>query len=61
MAWLWLRHQPGSALARWFHGRVGPRAKKVTIVALAIRQADHIAREMADAKCCLGSGHGSID
>lgn len=38
MAWLWLRHQPGSALARWFHDRVrrlGPRAKKVTIVALA--------------------------
>lgn len=38
MAWLWLRHQPGSALARWFHdrvGRLGPRAKKVTIVALA--------------------------
>lgn len=38
MAWLWLRHQPGSALTRWFHdrvGRLGPRAKKVTIVALA--------------------------
>lgn len=38
MAWLWLRHQPGSALARWYHDRVrqlGPRAKKVTIVALA--------------------------
>lgn len=38
MAWLWLRHQPGSALARWFLdrvGRLGPRTKKVTIVALA--------------------------
>ena len=38
MAWLWLRHQPGSALARWFHDRVrrlGARARKVTIVALA--------------------------
>jgi transposase len=38
MAWLWLRHQPGSALARWFHDRVrrlGLRARKVTIVALA--------------------------
>ena len=22
MAWLWLRHQPGSALARWYHERV---------------------------------------
>jgi len=21
MAWLWLRHQPVSALARWYHGR----------------------------------------
>jgi transposase len=37
MAWLWLRHQPGSALARWYHDRVrlGGRLKKVTIVALA--------------------------
>ncbi|ESX63779.1 transposase [Mesorhizobium sp. LSHC420B00] len=38
MAWLWLRHQPGSALARWYHDRVrqlGPRSKKVSIVALA--------------------------
>jgi transposase len=23
LAWLWLRHQPGSALTRWFHERVG--------------------------------------
>src|SRR4029077_17928636 len=23
VAWLWLRHQPGSALSRWFHDRVG--------------------------------------
>ncbi len=22
LAWLWLRHQPGSALSRWFHQRV---------------------------------------
>jgi len=38
MAWLWLRHQPDSALARWYHERVrrlGPRTRKVTIVALA--------------------------
>jgi transposase len=38
MAWLWLRHQPNSALARWFHDRVrrdGGRMKKVAIVALA--------------------------
>jgi transposase len=38
MAWLWLRHQPGSALARWYHDRVrrnGGRMRKVAIVALA--------------------------
>jgi transposase len=38
LAWLWLRHQPQSALARWFHARLaGARkgARKTTIVALA--------------------------
>ena len=38
LAWLWLRHQPDSALARWFHARVkrnGGRLRKTTIVALA--------------------------
>ncbi len=38
LAWLWLRHQPGSALARWFQARVaadGGRRKKTHIVALA--------------------------
>jgi len=38
LAWLWLRHQPQSALARWFHERVrrnGGRLRKSTIVALA--------------------------
>jgi transposase len=38
LAWLWLRHQPGSALSSWFHERVrrdGGRLRKVTIVALA--------------------------
>ena len=38
MAWLWLRHQPRSALALWFEDRVrqnGGRLKKTTIVALA--------------------------
>jgi transposase len=38
LAWLWLRHQPHSALARWFHERVGDnggRLRKTTIVALA--------------------------
>jgi transposase len=38
LAWLWLRHQPRSALSQWFHARVshnGGRYKKTTIVALA--------------------------
>ena len=34
LAWLWLRHQPQSALALWF-SRNGGRLKKPTIVALA--------------------------
>ena len=37
-AWLWLRHQPGSALSRWFQERMqatGGRYKKTAIVALA--------------------------
>ena len=38
MSWLWLRHQPNPALARWFNERVqrnGGRMNKSTIVALA--------------------------
>lgn len=37
LAWLWLRHQPDSALSRWFHQRVGMngRIRKVMITALA--------------------------
>jgi transposase len=38
LAWLWLRHQPDSALSRWFRTRTanaGKRAKRIAIVALA--------------------------
>ena len=38
LAWLWLRYQPGSALARWFAGRVGTargRVRRIAAVALA--------------------------
>lgn len=38
LAWLWLRYQPGSALAHWFSKRLADgqgRMKKVLIVALA--------------------------
>jgi transposase len=38
LAWLWLRHQPESALSGWFRQRTGnasKRAKRIAIVALA--------------------------
>jgi transposase len=38
LSWLWLRHQPDSALSRWFKERVGDqkgRVRRIAIVALA--------------------------
>ena len=38
LAWLWLKHQPESALSRWFHARTGQgrgRIRRIAIVALA--------------------------
>jgi transposase len=38
LAWLWLRYQPGSALAMWFRERVGQlqgRTRRIAIVAMA--------------------------
>ena len=38
IAWLWLRYQPGSALATWFRERVGSlqgRTRRIAIVAMA--------------------------
>jgi transposase len=38
LAWLWVRHQPASALSRWFLARVGGatgRIRRIAIVALA--------------------------
>jgi transposase len=38
LAWLWLRHQPDSALSRWFITRTanaGKRTRRIAIVALA--------------------------
>ena len=37
LAWMWPRHQPGSGLSRWFHGRVGAtrgRFRRIMLVAL---------------------------
>jgi transposase len=35
LAWLWLRHQPQSALARWFNERARNGGRKTAIIALA--------------------------
>jgi transposase len=38
LAWLWVRHQPGSALSLWFRERVGDakgRRRRIAIVAVA--------------------------
>ena len=38
LSWLWLRYQPGSALAAWFRDRVGTlqgRTRRIAIVAMA--------------------------
>jgi transposase len=38
LAWLWLRHQPGSVLTQWFRQRVGTargRMRRIILVALA--------------------------
>jgi transposase len=42
LAWLWLRHQPDSAITRWFAARTqgaGKRSKRIMIVAVARRLA----------------------
>jgi transposase len=38
LAWLWIRHQPGSAISQWFVQRVGTargRVRRIAIVAVA--------------------------
>lgn len=53
MAWMWLRYQPGSALARWFAQRTqvgGPnkRGKRIAIVAVARKLAIALWRYLTD-------------
>jgi len=51
MAWLWLRHQPGSALARWFNERVGTtkgRMRRVMLVAMARKLVVALWKYLAD-------------
>ena len=38
LAWLWVRHQPGSKLSQWFRARVGEakgRIRRILITAVA--------------------------
>lgn len=51
LAWLWLRHQPGSAVARWFHDRVGEakgRMRRIMLVAMARKLVVALWRYVAD-------------
>lgn len=51
LAWLWLRHQPGSAVARWFHSRVGEakgRISRIMLVAMARKLVVALWRYVAD-------------
>jgi len=51
MAWMWLRYQPDSALARWFAQRTGganKRGKRIAIVAVARRLVISLWRYLKD-------------
>lgn len=51
LAWLWLRHQPASAVARWFHARVGEakgRMRRIMLVAMARKLVVALWRYVAD-------------
>ena len=51
MAWLWLRHQPGSALAQWFQERVGAskgRMRRIMLVAMARKLVVSLWKYLAD-------------
>jgi len=51
LSWLWLRHQPGSALTRWFHKRVGTtkgRMRRIMLVAMARKLMVALWRYIAD-------------
>lgn len=51
MAWMWLKYQPGSALAQWFARRTAgaaKRGKRIAIVAVARRLAIDVWRCLCD-------------
>jgi transposase len=50
VAWLWVRHQPRSALTAWYHARFGPgggRSRRIGIVAVARKLAIALWRYLA--------------
>ena len=54
LAWFWLRHQPDSALSRWFRARVGAakgRVRRIAIVALARVALRHPRASFPRARC----------
>lgn len=60
MAWMWLRHQPDSALAKWFAQRwaqsgQNKRAKRIAIVAVARRLAIALWRYLKDGELPQGA------
>ena len=59
LAWMWLRYQPGCALSRWFHDRLGGargRLRKVMIVALARKLLVALWRYLRDGAVPQGVG-----
>src|SRR5512142_1781695 len=51
LAWLWLRHQPASALAQWFDQRTGTtqgRLRRILVVALARKLMVALWRDLTD-------------
>ena len=63
LAWLWLQHQPQSALAQWFHrrlpGMTGRAARKRLIVALA-RKLFVALWKFTSAGVVMRSGHENL-
>ena len=58
LAWLWLRHQPQSALSQWYRHRFargGPRLRRIGIVALARKLVIALWRYVQDGQLPTGA------
>ena len=63
LAWLWLRHQPQSALSQWYahrFARGGPRLRRIGIVALARKLVIALWRYVHDAQLPAGALRKSL-